>query len=99
MELSNQTPNVPSDAPAKEPRPTNEQKGLDVRVEQSLAIGRYLRASEKFNEASNEYSEACQALKGVLEDNAKFVVKVDWKHYLVEKTIHGGFSVNPIELL
>lgn len=99
MELTNRTPNVPSDAPAKEPRPTNEQKGLDVRVEQSLAIGRYLAALDKYNAASDAYCKACSSLREVLEDNAKFVVKVDWKHYLVEKTIHGGFSVNPIELL
>ena len=99
MELTNQTPNVPSDAPAKEPRPTNEQKGLDVRVEQSLAIGRYLRAREEFENASDRYTDACQCLRELLEDNAKFVVKVDWKHYLVEKTIQGGFEVNQIELL
>jgi hypothetical protein len=99
MELENQTPNVPSDVPAKEPRPSNEQKGLDVRVEQSLAIGRYLRASAAFDAASDEYSKACASLKEALEDNAKFVCKVDWRHYLVEKNIHGGFEINEIEIL
>jgi hypothetical protein len=92
MELENPTA-------AKEPRPTNEQKGIDVRIEQSLAIGRYLRASAAFNAASDEYCKACASLKEVLEDNAKFVCKVDWRHYLVEKTLGGGFEVSQIELL
>jgi hypothetical protein len=99
MELENQTPNVPSDAPAKEPRPNNEQKGLDVRVEQSLAIGRYLRAKSNYDQAASEYTKAASELKNSLEDNAKFVCKVDWRHYLVEKNIHGGFEINEIEIL
>jgi len=99
MELENQTPNVPSDAPAKEPRPSNEQKGLDVRIEQSLAIGRYLRADAAFRAAADEHVKACNALKEALEDNAKFVCKVDWRHYLVEQNIHGGFEINEIEIL
>ena len=75
--------------------------GLDIekRVSISLAVGRYLRSAERFNEASREFTGACRSLRTQLGSEQRFVVQVDWKHYLVTSDRDGNFDVEPITSL
>ena len=72
---------------------------IEQRVAISLAVGRYLRSSERFSEASKDFTGACQSLRKKLGINQRFVVQVDWKHYLVTSDLDGNFDVEPIQSL
>ncbi|KAA1258111.1 hypothetical protein LF1_06260 [Rubripirellula obstinata] len=75
--------------------------GLDIekRVGLSLAVGRYLRSAERFNESSREFTSACRSLRKRLGSEQRFVVQVDWKHYLVTSDRDGNFDVEQITSL
>lgn len=74
---------------------------LDIgrRVALSLAVGRYLRSADRFNEASREFTGACKSLRKQLGSGQRFVVQVDWKYYLVTSDRDGNFDVEPIASL
>ena len=72
---------------------------IDRRVSLSLAVGRYLRSSERFNEASKEFTGACNSLRKSLGRSQRFVVQVDFKHYLVTSDDSGNFDVELVESL
>ena len=76
-------------------------KGLDIetRVSVSLAVGQYLRASDRFNEASKEFTEACKSLRKHLGSESRFVVQVDFASYLVTTDSDGNFDVEKIEVI
>jgi predicted class III extradiol MEMO1 family dioxygenase len=76
-------------------------KQLDIerRVAISLAVGRYLRSAERFNEASREFTEACKSLRQQLGTEQRFVVQSDFKHYLVTSDRQGNFDVEQIQTL
>lgn len=76
-------------------------KQLDIerRVAISLAVGRYLRSAERFNEASREFTGACKSLRNQLGTEQRFVVQVDFKHYLVTSDRDGNFDVEAIPTL
>lgn len=75
--------------------------GLDIerRVALSLAIGRYLRTAERFHQTSADFTGACQSLRKQLGNGQRFVVQVDFKHYLVTSDKEGNFDVEPVESL
>lgn len=70
---------------------------IERRVAISLAVGRYLRSADRFNEASREFSGACKTLRKQLDANQRFVVQVDFKHYLVTADRDGNFDVEHIQ--
>jgi hypothetical protein len=72
---------------------------IERRVALSLAVGRYLRSADRFNEASREFTGACKSLRKQLGSGQRFVVQVDWKHYLVTSDRDGNFDVEPITSL
>lgn len=76
-------------------------KPLDIekRVSTHLSVSRYLRSSERFNEASKEFTAACKDLRERLKDCDKFVVQIEFKHYLVTTDSGGNFDVEQIESL
>jgi len=76
-------------------------KPLDIerRVALSLAVGRYLRSAERFNEASREFTGACKSLRQHLSTEQRFVVQADFKHYLVTSDRDGNFDVEQIQTL
>ena len=78
-----------------------EPMGLTVekRVAISLAVGNYLRAAERFNIASREFTQSCKTMRVQLGAKQRFVVQVDFKHYLVTSDRDGNFDVEPIESL
>ena len=73
---------------------------IDDRINISLAIGRYLRAAERFEQASKDFNEACNDVRKVLEpeDDGRLVVKHDYKSYLVTHG-RGSFDISPFEIL
>ncbi|QDT60601.1 hypothetical protein SV7mr_31250 [Stieleria bergensis] len=72
---------------------------IERRVAISLAVGRYLRSADRFNEASREFTGACKSLRKQLGNEQRFVVQVDWKHYLVTSDRDGNFDIEPIASL
>lgn len=72
---------------------------IEQRVSTHLSVSRYLRASERFNEVSKEFTAACKDLRQRLVKDRRFVVQVDFKHYLVTSDAEGNFDVEQIESL
>lgn len=72
---------------------------IESRVSTTLAIRRYLRAAEKFNEASKEFVGSCKDLRKKLENKERFVVQIDFKWYIVESDQDGNFDIQPVDSL
>ena len=72
---------------------------IERRVAISLAVGRYLRSADRFNEASREFTGACKSLRKQLGTGQRFVVQVDFKHYLVTNDRDGNFDIEHIQSL
>lgn len=72
---------------------------IDERVGIQLAISRYLRAAERFNTASSEFTASCKELRKRIGNNARMVSNQSFKSYLVTSDGEGNFDVEPIESL
>jgi hypothetical protein len=72
---------------------------IETRVNVSLAVGRYLRAADRFEAASKEFNEACSGLRNQLVEPIRFVTKIDFKHYLVTSDQERNFEVEELELI
>ena len=72
---------------------------IETRVNVSLAVGRYLRAMDRFEAATNEFNEACSALRNQLVEPSRFVAKIDYKHYLVTSDQERNVEVEELELI
>lgn len=72
---------------------------IERRVALSLSVGRYLRSADRFNDASRDFTGACRMLRKQLGPNQRFVVQVDFKHYLVTSDRDGNFDIEPIASL
>ena len=72
---------------------------IERRVEISLAVGRYLRSADRFNDASKDFTGACKSLRKQLGSEQRFVVQVDFKHCLVTSDRDGNFDIELLESL
>ncbi len=72
---------------------------IERRVAISLAVGRYLRSSQRFNDASKEFTDACKTLRKELGSEQRFVVQNDFNHFLVTSDREGNFEVEQIQSL
>ena len=72
---------------------------IETRVAISLAVGRYLRAVDRFEAATKEFNEACSSLRSQLAQPSRFVTKIDFKHYLVTSDHERNFEVEELELI
>jgi hypothetical protein len=72
---------------------------IETRVNVSLAVGRYLRAADRFEAASQEFNDACSALRNQLVEPSRFITKIDFKHYLVTSDQERNFEVEELELI
>lgn len=72
---------------------------IERRVALSLAVGRYLRSTQRFNEASKDFTERCKTLRAELGNEQRFVAQIDFKHYLVTSDREGNFEVEHIQSL
>jgi hypothetical protein len=78
--------------------PINE-SDIENRVNTTLAVGRYLRAMDRFEAASKEFNEACTSLRNQLTAPCRFMTKIDFRHYLVTSDQERNFEVEEIELI
>ena len=78
---------------------SNPNRDIETRVAISLAIGRYLRAADRFEAASKEFNDSCAALRNQMVEPSRFVAKVDFKHYLVTSDQERNFEVEELELI
>jgi hypothetical protein len=72
---------------------------IERRVALSVAVGRYLRSTQRFNEASKDFTESCKTLRTELGTEQRFVAQIDFKHYLVTSDREGNFEVEHIQSL
>ena len=74
---------------------------LDIgsRIDMALAVGNYLRAIDDFDMASQALTKACSELRERIDGEARFVVQVEYRHYLVTSDREGNFEVEQIESL
>ena len=72
---------------------------ISERVETQLMVRRYIRAQERFDEASKEFTEAAGIMRSKLKRSDKFIVKVDCITHLVSVNAKGEFEVEPIKSL
>ena len=72
---------------------------IERRVALSLAVGRYLRSADRFNQASRDFTEACKSLRRQLGTNQRFVAQIDFKHFLLTSDRDGNFDVEAIPTL
>ena len=74
-------------------------QSIEKRVAISLAVSRYLRAADRFQAASGDFTGACKSLRKQLGSDQRFVVQVDFKHYLVTSDNDGNFDIEAIDSL
>ena len=72
---------------------------IERRVALSLAVGRYLRSADRFNEASRDFTGSCKSLRKQLGTNQRFGAQIDFKHYLVTSDRDGNFDIEAIPTL
>ena len=72
---------------------------IENRMSTSLAVGRYLRAMDRFEAATKEFNEACTSLRNQLPAPGRFITKIDFKHYLVTSDQQRNFEVEELELI
>ena len=72
---------------------------VETRINIALAVGRYLRAVDHFDGASEAMTRACSELRQRLERTSRFVVQVEYRHYIVTSDHEGNFEVEQIESL
>lgn len=77
----------------------NPNRDIQTRVAISLAVGRYLRAVDRFESATKEFNEACDGLRAQLTEPSRFVTQVDFKHFLVTSDQERNFEVEQLELV
>lgn len=72
---------------------------MENRIVLGVAVRSYLRAVERFEAASTAFNQSCVDVRKSLGVNKKFVVNVDYKHYLISSDDQGNFEVEPVESL
>lgn len=72
---------------------------VDERVSLAVAVRRYLQASDRFHSASKDFDEACHELRQQASRDSRYVVRIDYRHWLLEIDSQGNFEIEEIELL
>jgi hypothetical protein len=72
---------------------------IDERVSLAVAVHRYLQASDRFHSASKDFDEACHELRQQASRDSRYVVRIDYRHWLLEIDSQGNLEIEEIELL
>lgn len=72
---------------------------IDERVSLAIALRRYVQASDRFHSASKDFEEACHEVRKHASRDSRYVVRIDYRHLLLEIDSQGNFEVEEIELL
>lgn len=70
---------------------------FERRFSLALATRRYLRTMKDFNTASRDFTEACKTLREAMPEDGRFVIEIEYQHYLLTSDADGNFEVEPIE--
>ena len=71
----------------------------ELRAEMGGLVDRHIQAGHAFEEASNNYNEACQNLREQMKKGDRFVVELRRKHFLVESLADGQFTITEVVVL
>lgn len=80
-----------------EPIPLSED--FDRRIAIQSAVARFMRADKAHSMAEAEADEAYSEMKSLLNISDRVVVKVDYRHHLVERDDDDIFVIHPIEVV
>jgi hypothetical protein len=72
---------------------------IDERVSLAIAVRRYLQSNDRFHSASKDFDEACHEVRKLASRDSRYVVRIDYRHWLLEIDSQGNFEVEEIELL
>ena len=75
------------------------QLDINSRINVALAVGNYLQAIDQFDVASQALARSCSVLRKQLRGPARFVVQVEYRHYLITSDREGNFEVELVESL
>jgi hypothetical protein len=70
---------------------------FERRFSLALATRRYLRTMKAFNAASRDFTDACKTLREAMPEDGRFVIEIEYQHYLLTSDSDGNFEVEPIE--
>lgn len=77
---------------------------IRAQVKLSSVIRDYIESKERFESASMNYSENCQAVRDVIKPSTTIVVNGGYgmyygKHFLLQTDDKGNFKVEPVEVI
>jgi hypothetical protein len=72
---------------------------IDKRVSLAMAVRRYLQATDRFHQASTEFERACGEVRQQAAREGRYVIEIDYRHWLLEIDAQGNFELEEIELL
>jgi hypothetical protein len=79
----------------------NANMNIEERIALSLALKRYQRALERFEDASKEFNEACSAVRTTVKGGLgmRKVVNIEHNFYVFQCDNEGNFSLEQVESL
>ena len=72
---------------------------IETRVSLLLAVGRYLRAIDRFATASDELTNSCTEMREQLSQPTRFVARINFQCFLITSDEDGNFEIEQIESL
>jgi hypothetical protein len=72
---------------------------IDHQVSLSVAVRRYLQASERYHRACVEFQEACEEVRNLAALDSRYVIEEGFRHWLLETDDQGNFEIDEIEHL
>jgi hypothetical protein len=72
---------------------------IEKRVNISLAVGRYVGAAQRFENACKEFNESCQDLRVHFDEQTRLIVKHSYEYYLVTSDKDGNFEVEKVDAI
>jgi hypothetical protein len=72
---------------------------IEERVATSLAVQRYLRAAERFEAASTDFSDSCNQLRAALKGGDRFIANLNGSFHLVTCDAEKNFNIEQVDSL
>ena len=76
-----------------------EDMSIERRIALSQAVARLVHAREQHERATAKLDEAIDKFREVMEEGERFVVKIDWKTYLVEMPEKDHWDITEIKTI
>lgn len=74
-----------------------EDMSIERHIALSLAVSRLVHAREQHERTTAKLDEAIDKFREAMEEGERFVVKIDWKTYLVEMPEADHWDITEIE--